>query len=69
MSSVGRFLKMKGITELTAKRLASTSGGKTPSGKITQLRWLLLLWLGSIAALGGVAIILWLLMHSAGMTR
>ncbi|MBT0723939.1 DUF2474 family protein [Rosenbergiella sp. S61] len=60
---------MKGITELAKKRPAQTSEGTTPSGKIAQLRWLLLLWLASIAALGVVAAILWLLMHSAGMTR
>jgi len=60
---------MKGITELAAKPQETRTEGAQPSGKLTQLRWLLLLWLGSIAALGVVAIILWLLMHSAGMTR
>ena len=59
---------MKGITELAAKRPAPMSEGTTSSGKLGQLRWLLLIWLGSIAALGVVALILWLLMHSAGMT-
>ncbi|WKX25591.1 DUF2474 family protein [Tatumella ptyseos] len=60
---------MKDITELADKRQGIASEGSKPSDKLAQLRWLLLLWLGSIAALGGVAIILWLLMHSAGMTR
>ncbi|MBT0717983.1 DUF2474 domain-containing protein [Rosenbergiella epipactidis] len=45
------------------------SEGAKPSSQLGQLRWLLLIWLGSIAALGVVAVILWLLMHSAGMTR
>ena len=60
---------MKGITELAAKRPVPMSEGAKPSSKLSQLRWLLLIWLGSIAALGVVAVILWLLMHSAGMTR
>ncbi|PIJ42455.1 DUF2474 domain-containing protein [Tatumella sp. OPLPL6] len=60
---------MKGITELAAKRPVPISEGTKPSSKLGQLRWLLLIWLGSIAALGVVAVILWLLMHSAGMTR
>ncbi|MBT0727702.1 DUF2474 family protein [Rosenbergiella australiborealis] len=45
------------------------SEGNSPSGKIAQWRWLLLLWLGSVAALGVLAGIIWLLMYSAGMTR
>lgn len=60
---------MKGITELAAKRPVPMPEGTKPSSKLGQLRWLLLIWLGSIAALGVVAVILWLLMHSAGMTR
>ncbi|MCL9668172.1 DUF2474 domain-containing protein [Rosenbergiella epipactidis] len=60
---------MKGITELAAKRPVPMLEGAKPSSKLSQLRWLLLIWLGSIAALGVVAVILWLLMHSAGMTR
>lgn len=69
MSSVEKFLKMKDTTELSSNVRSVKSGNEKVPDKAAQLRWLLLLWAGSVAALGVVAAIIWLLMHSAGMTR
>ncbi len=69
MCSVEKSLQTKDTIDLSQPNKPSSLEGSSPSRKPSQqLKWLLLLWAGSVGALTIIAGILWLLMHSAGMT-
>lgn len=68
MCSVEKSRQMKGTTELPYQNKPSSKEGNMPNKASAQLKWLVLLWAASVGVLAIVAGIIWLLMHSAGMT-